>query len=515
MLVSSNIEKKIINNGNDRFIQLTLKNEQIQEFEIGFLNSVEEEGLLGVEKNIFDNEINLKYCITGLVSLEEYFKATQNTKENMLMIFSSISEIISKCSFLTSNKFIIESDMVFIEAETLKVKLIYLPIVDEYTKNISENFTRMLDGISSKILIDGNVKEGSGDFIVAIKRKTQEENLTISDLIEFAKKQCKIESKTNKNINKPVIENRMASQALGQSNVASVKKDIAREKQNNTSKKVTDKPNNLSVNNNIKTKAEVVNKNIKVQEPKVTEILRYKTSRIVGTILIQPIFIGIVLALFLIDGITTVQLAGAAVLMLALDAIIVRNLLDPKKKEKVKVSVATNTNKSNNNIKNTKANNEVKNTVKPEVNKPVVEKKPVINEATMKKPVVFEEETSIIFDEETTIIDDAQNFEEETTLIAMQAYLEVDNGSKTGREDIISDNYIIGRNAALRTWISASGVSREHAVIVNMGANYVIKDLNSKNGTKVNGNKLVGNEEIALNDGDVIEIPGLTMTFRL
>ena len=111
------------------------------------------------------------------------------------------------------------------------------------------------------------------------------------------------------------------------------------------------------------------------------------------------------------------------------------------------------------------------------------------------------------------MIDTPQVFEEETTLISTQPYLEINNGSRAGREEITSDNYIIGRNAGLRTWISGSGVSREHAAIINMGSNYIIRDLNSKNGTKVNGIKLVGNQDVPLNDGDVIEIPSLTITF--
>ena len=86
-------------------------------------------------------------------------------------------------------------------------------------------------------------------------------------------------------------------------------------------------------------------KNIQPEEPEVKEILRYKTSRILTTIVLQPIFIGLVLALFLIDGVGVVQVMGGGLLILALDGIIVKSLLDPSKKEKVKVKVAQ---KSNN-----------------------------------------------------------------------------------------------------------------------------------------------------------------------
>lgn len=509
MSIINKMEKRIINNGSDRFLQLTLKNEEIQEFEIGFLNTSNEDGLINVEKTIFDNSVNLKYRITGLISLDEYFMSTENTKENMLMVFSSIAEVVSKCSFLTSNKFIIESDMVFINPEEFKIKLIYLPIVQEYTINISDNFRNMIDNIASKVLIDGKVKEGSGDFIVAIKRKAQEDNLTITDLIEFAQKQSKLKSITKQTSNKDTRQSEMektgGEKYFIQNNNTSEKKTKSQPMLFNEEESIfkggngikPKEPQVINANSNKKSSE----KNDKVDENLTTEITRYKTPRIVGTIAVQPIFIGIILGILLIDGLSTVQVMGGSVLLLALDGIVIKTLLDPSKKEKVKVIVTSKSNKKNTNdtVNKEKINNEIKKT---SIEKSVSEK------ATIQK-------ASVMLEEETSMIEEPQIFDEETTLIGTQPYLEINNGSKTGREDIVSDNYIIGRNAGLRAWVSGSGVSREHVVIINKGNNYIIKDLKSKNGTKINGNKLLENQEISLNDGDVIEIPSLTITFRI
>ncbi len=518
MSISNNLEKKIINNGSDRFIQLTLQNEKIQDFEIGFLNSVDEDGLIGVEKTIFDNIVNLKYCITGLITIEQYFKNIENTKENMVKIFTSISEVISKSSFLTSNKFIVESDMIFINPESLKVNLIYLPTISEYTTNISKDFKVMVADVISKILDEGNIKEGSADFVIAINKKTQEDEVTIADFIEYAKKQSEIKvlntQINNQNARQMANTNNNSATAFGQSYSKPVQQNVLKEKPVSTMN--PDKVQNSYINaNSINPKeTETMSaqntrsntkrnrgKNIQPEEPEVKEILRYKTSRILTTIVLQPIFIGLVLALFLIDGVGVVQVMGGGLLILALDGIIVKSLLDPSKKEKVKVTVAQKSNKKYEKGKNAEGNKtDTGSNIKSNNKNTVVE-----NKIVERQPIVFEEET--------TMIDTPQVFEEETTLISTQPYLEINNGSRAGREEITSDNYIIGRNAGLRTWISGSGVSREHAAIINMGSNYIIRDLNSKNGTKVNGIKLVGNQDVPLNDGDVIEIPSLTITF--
>lgn len=71
-----------------------------------------------------------------------------------------------------------------------------------------------------------------------------------------------------------------------------------------------------------------------------------------------------------------------------------------------------------------------------------------------------------------------------------------------GRQDRISD-YIIDRE----------GVSRMHCRIDMEDGAYYIRDLNSRNGTLVNGIALTNDEKIRLNEGDEVQIADMTFQF--
>ena len=49
-------------------------------------------------------------------------------------------------------------------------------------------------------------------------------------------------------------------------------------------------------------------------------------------------------------------------------------------------------------------------------------------------------------------------------------------------------------------------MSRFHVRIMEKGGDYFLTDLNSTNGTKVNGKLLAANEEILLKEGDEVQI---------
>ena len=59
------------------------------------------------------------------------------------------------------------------------------------------------------------------------------------------------------------------------------------------------------------------------------------------------------------------------------------------------------------------------------------------------------------------------------------------------------------------------GVSRLHARLELRGGRYWIMDLNSTNGTALNGEELTPNEETELFHGDRVEIAGTLYEFRV
>lgn len=72
---------------------------------------------------------------------------------------------------------------------------------------------------------------------------------------------------------------------------------------------------------------------------------------------------------------------------------------------------------------------------------------------------------------------------------------------------------VIGRSDACAVVVHASGVSRQHARLTVSDESMVLEDLQSKNGTFVNGKRIA--QKIALHDGDEIRLGAALLTFRV
>jgi pSer/pThr/pTyr-binding forkhead associated (FHA) protein len=70
--------------------------------------------------------------------------------------------------------------------------------------------------------------------------------------------------------------------------------------------------------------------------------------------------------------------------------------------------------------------------------------------------------------------------------------------------------FSIGRNDNTDLPINSTRVSREHAAVVRTGNTYRVRDLDSTNGTFVNGQRI---EEATLEDGDIVVIADVEFTF--
>lgn len=72
------------------------------------------------------------------------------------------------------------------------------------------------------------------------------------------------------------------------------------------------------------------------------------------------------------------------------------------------------------------------------------------------------------------------------------------------RWSIISDPFIIGRGADCNIILPERQVSRHHVKITQENSKYILHDLDSKNGTHLNGVQVIG--QAPLQDGDEIQI---------
>jgi pSer/pThr/pTyr-binding forkhead associated (FHA) protein len=65
-----------------------------------------------------------------------------------------------------------------------------------------------------------------------------------------------------------------------------------------------------------------------------------------------------------------------------------------------------------------------------------------------------------------------------------------EDGSQAERWELSEEPVVVGRSGQAKVSIEDDGLSRRHFLIVREGGNYVIRDLNSRNGTWVDGNRI-------------------------
>lgn len=96
----------------------------------------------------------------------------------------------------------------------------------------------------------------------------------------------------------------------------------------------------------------------------------------------------------------------------------------------------------------------------------------------------------------------------------MDVILKVLEGAKTGTKIAVKkDEFLIGRSQKCHLCAGSSSVSRRHCAITRKDATVLIRDLGSRNGTVVNGEKIKG--EVELSSGDEIGIGTLKLMLTI
>lgn len=514
MIKYKDSESQLIEDGKERYLELVLRDVQLEDFKINMINNNAEKGFITLEKSKFNADTKLRYCITGYESLDIYINKNMLDKQKVIKILKGISEILlrSNTSLLNVENFILEKESIFINKENLEIKLINIPVKEKYCSNINESYMKMVKDLMDYAYLNNKVQTNSGAFVVSIKSIVEDNGLTIDDFIK------RIESDVNGKFSNKSDNNKLdrniKSDEIKKTIIPPVKEENGKLvcKSIKETKSTVDEPN--------KTNKPKVTENGNNEENgfKIIEKQQYKTSRIITSIIIQPIFVGIILSLLLIDGVTTVQMIGGGILLLALDGVIIKNLLDTSKKETVKVKVKVDKSTKKANTLNVQAEDNKKNNKNKEKKVYVPKQKEQVkkSQAPAQKPQPIQPVVpNIGIQEPTDMVEEPTTFEDEGTVVETIAYLEVDNGKEVRTEEITTDNYIIGRSGNLKNYISSTSVSRQHIEILKNNDQYFVKDLKSKNGTKLNGVRLSEGEEKALNIGDIIEIPDLVLTFKL
>lgn len=90
------------------------------------------------------------------------------------------------------------------------------------------------------------------------------------------------------------------------------------------------------------------------------------------------------------------------------------------------------------------------------------------------------------------------------------AYIVIENGALQGQKYELGEMLTLGRHSTCDVVLRAPGVSRKHCHLVHANGRYYIEDLESRNGTYINGQPVRKNE---LNDKDLINLSSYIIRF--
>lgn len=176
------ISNPIMKNGK-KYLVFNLTNEIILDFQIDIINNNQND-FIEVEKNIEYEEVNLKYCIDGYISLMEYLERKEISKEIISNIICNIAKIIVCCYDLSlnPNNNVLDFNSIFVHKDTQSVKLINLPLNDKYIKDINKCYITMIEALIKYILVNSRIKPGNADELINIRNNVRKQGL---DMVTF------------------------------------------------------------------------------------------------------------------------------------------------------------------------------------------------------------------------------------------------------------------------------------------------------------------------------------------
>ena len=444
---------KTMNSGIRFILQVGLKDSSIIDYQIEMINQNAKDSLIQIEKAIVGDSSQLHYDITGLQSLGEYLSKNTLNKKLLIGILDNICDTLLQWDsyFLNKNNYLIDMSYIFIDIKTGKIKMIYVPIEEQLDVDIDKSFKTLL----KETIVDYAILEDTAldDYLYKILNATKAVDFSIES---FRKRAQEI---LNEKPEPKNVETQNTKQPVQQ-------------KASENNKPVDVKPQ-VEENQNFK--------------------VTYKTSiKVIAGVLQGVVGLMILGMLFIAPNFLNLDPVVAVVITFVIILIDIGVMLVLfSKNNQVKEPV---TNVKVNNYKNANSQHRVQDSTPQDdfnnVNAPSVN--------LAKREIV----TQLSYDTEV--------------LESSVPYLLLSQGGTVDKIFINKDIFKLGRLEEVNDYVvQAKPVGKEHAVIIKKGLDYSIKDLDSKNGTFVNGKKLIAGEEILLRDGDEVVLANIIFKFKV
>ncbi|MGV8154561.1 MAG: DUF6382 domain-containing protein [Alkaliphilus sp.] len=435
--------------------------------------------IINKEEGVF-----IYYDITSKQTLDKMLLRRKLKRNELIKILVETCKIILKSDnyLLVENNFLISDKNIYINPYTLEISLIYLPLKSE-----RESINTRIVLLVNKLILALDEREDSVDsFIHKTMVETNKEDFSVKKLLNFmmlklfenggAKVEKKIEERNNKRATRMEVD---ANSILSETKNAIVPKM------------------NVCNKETMREKAEKIMKNTRKKKEIVFVLIQ-----ILAVLLILLIVIETNIFLLASGEVDITALLATLLIVGALSVLLYKRMFVIEK-------VATH--------ENVQKNEEEKNNQEKE--RRIKKKEMKKNEEQIKK-VALER-----LNKKHHVKGSRENKRGETNIFATVLLDTEDKQIATlscikegNPENIIIDNnpFIIGKlKEQVDCRIASNTVSRIHAEINYEKGTYYITDLNSKNGTKLNGKRVDSNKKHVLNDRDIIKIASEQFQFNL
>ena len=495
--------------------------QKLIQYQLQMMVSNDIKGLLPSTKRQSNDNILVYYNITSKISLAQILHRRKLTKKEFLTLLSGAADVWTEIQEyqLESDGLCLDKDYIFVNSDSCEPSFVYLPVC------VSSNGVKNLKEFIQRMIIEGSIETSMDNFVQVLLNVLNDPAFDVKKLKDCIKKLNGNSPSESMNV-KPPFNPAPQSQP-----------SPTPEPTPQPSPKPTPQPSLKIPGKDPMPMPTPIKGEVK-QEPKKNDKKAGKSDGQKKFILCQALFIVIIAAMISFGlfknaetgAIETTNILGAVIMIAGLEFVLYREFMTKKEKEDKKGKSTKTGKKSGKKASGTSKAPSRKVVIPGDVPQPKEEKTPTVTpvrndvppvvSTPAAEPVVSVRQATYPYAQVETdaVTEDAQPVSpvsecEETEFWdpsrSTEMYLEYINEGQSVKIPLVKESTLIGRLASQVDFaVNNSKVGKIHAEIILKDGSCCIKDLNSKNGTYLNGSadRIASNIPYPLTNGTKIAL---------
>ena len=495
--------------------------QKLIQYQLQMMVSNDIKGLLPSTKRQSNDDILVYYNITSKISLGQILHRRKLTKKEFLTLLSGTADVWTEIQEyqLESDGLCLDKDYIFVNSDSCEPSFVYLPVC------VSSNGAKNLKEFIQRMIIEGSIETSMDNFVQVLLNVLNDPAFDVKKLKDCIKKLNGNSNSGNMNVKPPV------NPAPQPAPEPTPEPQPAPEPKPQPSLNIPGK-DPVSMPTLIKDELE--------EGSKKNDKKAGKSDGQKKFILCQALFIVIIAAMISFGlfknaetgAIETTNILGAVIMIAGLEFVLYREFMTKKedKKEDKKGKTTKSGKKSEKKKSGTAQAPSRKVLIPGEKPQPEEEKAPTVPPVTptpasepvmsvkqMVYPHVQVETDAVTEDAQPQPVSECEETEFWDPSKSTEMYLEYINEGQSVKIPLVKESTLLGRLASQVDFaVNNSKVGKIHAEIVLKDGNCCIKDLNSKNGTYLNGSaeRIASNIPYPLTNGTKIALADSEFVYR-